>query len=448
MLIFASDIHLVDGTCAKSISPNAFTLFSERVRELAFHSSFRRDGHYDPVKQIDLVLMGDILDPLHSTLWLDGNVRPWTDSSRPEFAAKLLQVTRAILRENAEAVNTLKRLALEEIVFLPPAVKGVPDFNSREHAVPHVNIHYMVGNHDWYYHLPGPAFDAIRQEMIDAMGLSNSADNFPWELAEHEPLQNLFARYNAYGHHGDKYDKFNYDREKGRNFSTLGDVFAMEVLNRYPVVVARDVGTDLPPAILDSLRKLTNVRPALATSLWISGQIRQHAGSKALERQLKKIWDQLSDDFLQIDFVRQADKAFQFDIVDAMELVVKISKRASFNTINDVVVWVREKMWEGQISYTNHALLEPAFVDSSARYIIYGHTHHHEVIPLDAEGVPPDEENQVYFNTGTWHSYFDLAVKNLESQKFVPYQSMTYLTFYDREERGERNFEAWTGTFV
>jgi hypothetical protein len=454
MLIIVSDIHLGDGTCGRSISPNAFALFSERLRELAYHASFRSDGQYKPLEKIDLVLMGDILDPLHSSLWLDTKagdadyIRPWSDPSNPLYAAKLQQVTRAILEENQMSVTTLKRIASEEIIRLPPARNGVPDFDSREHVPPRVNIHYMIGNHDWFYHLPGKNFDAIRQEMIDAMGLSNPVDNFPWEISEHEPLQDVFARYKVYGQHGDKYDKFNYDRERGRDFATLGDVFAVEVLNRYPVAVAQQFGSELPLAIIDSLRMLTNVRPALATSLWITGQIRQNAGSDALERKLKKIWDQVTDEFLQVDFVREADKAFQFDLVDAMELVVNISKQASFKTINDLMLWIRDKMWEGEISYANHALREKAFLDNSARYIVYGHTHHHEIVPLDAEGEPPYDESQIYFNSGTWRSYYDLAVRDPEAQKFVPYQSMTYLTFYDREERGERHFEAWTGAFV
>lgn len=453
MLIIASDIHLGDGTCGASISSRAFELFANRLRELAFQASFNQEGYYRPVEQIDLVLLGDILDPLHSTLWLDSRpgdkhyLRPWSDPTQPRYAEKLRQVTREIFKENQESVQILKRLASEKILQLPPAIQGRPDIEAREKIHPRVHLYYMVGNHDWYYHLPGPAFDEIRQDLIDALGLSNPADNFPWELTEFEPLQEVFARYQVYGQHGDKYDKFNYDREKGRNASALGDVFAMEVLNRYPVVVAQQIGHDLPGAMIDSLRKLTNVRPALATPLWISSQIRQYAGETALEKKLKQIWDQVTDEFLQTPFVREADKAFQFDLVDALELVVKISKRASFSTINDLVMWVREKMWEGEISYTQHALREPAFLEGSARYLVYGHTHHHEVIPLDTAGLPPNEASQIYFNSGTWHSYYDLAIRNPQEQKFVPYQSMTYLTFYDRLEHGDRNFEAWNGAF-
>jgi len=82
MLIIASDIHLGDGTCGKTISASAFRLFVDRLRELAFNASWRTDGKYHPVEQIDILLLGDILDPLHSTAWLAKqkavacNVRP------------------------------------------------------------------------------------------------------------------------------------------------------------------------------------------------------------------------------------------------------------------------------------------------------------------------------------------------------------------------------------
>ena len=59
----------------------------------------------------------------------------------------------------------------------------------------------------------------------------------------------------------------------------------------------------------------------------------------------------------------------------------------------------------------------------------------------------PKPTNQIYLNSGTWHTYFDLAVYKPEEQKFVPYQVLTYLTFYKDNERGGRRFEAWSGTF-
>ena len=46
-------------------------LFSDRLKELAMNASWRVDGKYRPIKEIDILLMGDILDPLHSILWLE-----------------------------------------------------------------------------------------------------------------------------------------------------------------------------------------------------------------------------------------------------------------------------------------------------------------------------------------------------------------------------------------
>ncbi len=455
MLVISSDIHLGDGTTANSISPSAFHLFSNRLSETAYFASFRRDGSYHPIESLDLLLMGDILDPLHSTLWLNTApntatyTRPWTSISSPNFAATLAETTKAIINVNRESLDVLKRCANGEIVLLPPAnARGEPDTDSKERIPIKVRIHYMVGNHDWYYHLPGSAFDEIRKTIIESLGLCNDFGPFPYDLDEQPALREILKSYQVFVRHGDCYDKFNFNREKGRDHATLGDVFTMDVCNRYPIEVQNRYGNELPNGIIDSLRRITNVRPALATPLWISGQIKRHAGGTALETKLKEVWDDICNEFLQLDVVREQDKAFKFDIVDALQLVIKISKRTSFETLNDIVVWAHDRLRENGRSLAEHALQEQAFLDNSARFIIYGHTHFHEIVPLDSDGEPPHEQDQLYINSGTWRSYYDLAVKDPKEQKFVRYQTLTYLTFYKDEERGGRLFETWSGAYV
>jgi UDP-2,3-diacylglucosamine pyrophosphatase LpxH len=455
MLVISSDIHLGDGTTANSISPIAFDLFSNRLRETAYYASFRQDGMYRPIESLDLLLMGDILDPLHSTLWLDtasgavNYTRPWTDANSSHFAETVSETTKAIIDLNRESLELLRRCANGEIILLPPAnARGGPDEESKERIPIRVRIHYMVGNHDWYYHLPGKAFDEVRKVIIESLGLSNDFGPFPYDLDEHPALREMLQSYRVFVRHGDCYDKFNFNREKGRNSSTLGDVFTMDVCNRYPVEVKKRYGDQLPAGIIDSLRRITNVRPALATPLWISGQIKRYAESTALEKELKKVWDDICDEFLQLDVVREQDQAFKLDIVDALQLLIKISKRTSFETLNDIVLWVHNRLREHGRSLAEHALQEPAFLDNSAQFIVYGHTHFHEIVPLDSDGEPPDEQNQFYINSGTWRSYYDLAVKDPKEQKFVRYQTFTYLTFYKDGERQGRLFETWAGAYV
>jgi UDP-2,3-diacylglucosamine pyrophosphatase LpxH len=455
MLVVISDLHLGDGSTASSIPANAFHLFANRLRETAYFASFRKDGMYKPIETLDLLLMGDVLDPLHSTLWLDTAptapeyTRPWTNVYSPLFAAKLSQTTQAIIDENKESLEVLRRFASGETVTLPPAnAHGEPDHASKERVKVRVRTYYMVGNHDWYFHLKGPAFDNIRQIIINSLGLCNPVDTFPFELDEYPELKEMLAQYKVYARHGDCFDHFNFNPNQGRDHSTLGDVFTMEVLNRYPVAVQGHFGSMLPSALIDSLRRLTNVRPALATPLWVSGQLRRYAGSAALESELKKVWDTVCEEFLELPVVRAQDKPFVLDTVDAMEIAIKIAKGTSFETLNDLIYWVRNKVSDGERSFAEHALDEPAFKNKTARYILYGHTHHHEVISLDSDDQFAEVQDQIYFNTGTWHTYFDLATKDPKQQKFIPYQTLTYLAFYKDGEREGRQFETWSGTYA
>jgi hypothetical protein len=484
MLVIISDLHLGDGTTAASIPASAFYLFAKRLRQDA-HFASMQPGRYRPIEELDVILMGDIIDPLHSTKWLfppkgreqyltingqehiritdEGDpdyVRPWSDPSDPLFAPKLLEVTRAIIEHNHEALGIMRKLASGEYIeFDPVNENGERDGTSQGRIPLKVRFHYMLGNHDWYYHLKGEAFDRIRRELIEAMGLSNPPTPFPydlrklnsnseWEQDEAPQVERLFREYQVFCRHGDYYDPFNFNTEHGRDFPTLGDAFTMEVCNRYPEELKRKA--DMNNEVIDNLRHITNVRPALATPLWISGQIkrlsREHLITGMNESDLKRMWDDLSDKFINLKFVRSRDIPFKVDVVDKMQAAIKVSKLISLETLDNLIYKIQNRRLFGRDnSFAMNALKEPAFLDDTARYIIYGHTHHQETVPLDY-----DEHggNQIYFNSGTWHTYFDLARKNPREKKFVPYKALSYITFYKKDEHDDRNFETWTGAYA
>jgi hypothetical protein len=175
----------------------------------------------------------------------------------------------------------------------------------------------------------------------------------------------------------------------------LGDAFSVELLNRFPVVAQQRLGQELPPGIIEDLRELVNIRPTLATPLWISGQLRQNNLSLADQKKIKKVWDDMSDEFLALPFVRAADEKFKLDIMDGLELIVKLTDRFSFKNIDDVVVWIHKQFWSGEITFAKHALKEEAFLDCTAQFIVYGHTHHHEIVPLDSIPSMPRPTNQM-----------------------------------------------------
>ena len=106
-------------------------------------------------------------------------------------------------------------------------------------------------------------------------------------------------------------------------------------------------------------------------------------GHPELAKKVKTIWNKLADDFLQLDFVRERDKWWNpLDAVDKLELALKIGNTISFEKISNAVRWFTRKGKGGGESYHQHAFEEQAFKDKKA-FIVYGHTHHMEVVPLD-----------------------------------------------------------------
>ena len=91
------------------------------------------------------------------------------------------------LRSHAPSLNTTRKPSkscgsylLENSSTLTPLTEMETETSTGRSKIPlKVRFHYMVGNHDWYYHLKGKAFDQIRQEIIDAMGLSNPPISLP-----------------------------------------------------------------------------------------------------------------------------------------------------------------------------------------------------------------------------------------------------------------------------
>ena len=65
----------------------------------------------------------------------------------------------------------------------------------------------MVGNHDWFYHLRGEAYDSLRQKLVEQMGLANRPDlPFPHDVTESDELLQTMRRHKVVARHGDAFD--------------------------------------------------------------------------------------------------------------------------------------------------------------------------------------------------------------------------------------------------
>ncbi len=401
MLVIISDLHLTDGTSGTTISERAFKIFRERLREMAYEASWRIGGTYKPIEKIDVLLLGDVLDVIRSVKWLDEDVRPWDNVLSKDFLQMVQNINLDILSENDAAFEILRGLNSDNNslrITLPPEdgagnVAKIGYEPEAEGRIPvEVNIHYMVGNHDWIYHLKGEEYNKIRQSVVEAMGLANDFNKpFSHEPGESSVILNFLNAHDVYARHGDIYDPFNY--EGNRDTSSLGDAIVVELLNRFPVEVKKQLGDQLPKECMDGLREIDNVRPLLLIPVWVDALLDKTCNNQPeLAGKVKDIWNKLSDDFLKLEFVRNRDKWWNpLDAVDKLEIGLKITNNISFDKIASVIKWFTKKRKSENDSYYKHSIEEQAFKDKKS-FIVYGHTHHTEVVPLDVQ----DNKDQIY----------------------------------------------------
>lgn len=446
MLVIVSDLHLTDDTSGTTIDSNAFHIFYWRLRDLAYAASSQEiNGKevYNPIGEIHLLLLGDILDVIRSSRWLQSDVRPWHDPNSDAFSTKLKEITDAILEKNNDALTMLQSLGRSGL-----NIRKEKDSHEEKHHVD-VFIHYVVGNHDWFYHLPGPKFDAIRASIIKALGLANDpAEVFPYDTEESPAIMNICEQHQVFARHGDKFDGANFDGPD-RNHSSLGDAIVIELLNRFSYEVQNQLGPD----VAKGLKEIDNVRPVELIPTYVDGLL-QRSKNKDQAAQVRDIWNSVVSSFLKNDFVRKHHSSLKWGL--------RLSKGFSFHKLGKLVPILKAQavslmnlfpFLDGLAcklglsdEYYKSALREPVFSRPDISYIVYGHTHHHEIVPLRSGTGSGTNHEDVYINSGTWRAVFDLAKYQPKDAEFFAYHVMNYIAFFKGDERKGKAFEAWSGS--
>ena len=217
MLVILSDLHLNDGTCGALLAPGTMNLLSERLCDLAWRASWRADGIYQPIERLDMVLLGDVLDITGSQRWLKGDARPWSDVTTHAVSDTTAAIVDEILRRNVDCIRTLRSLATEATISLPPATaSGQPVLDAEEMPVA-VYSHYMVGNRDWLLHLRGSQYDVIRHKVAHHLGLVTPHNKpFAHEATECDELHEALRRHRVLARHGDIFDPLELRRRPRR----------------------------------------------------------------------------------------------------------------------------------------------------------------------------------------------------------------------------------------
>ena len=385
-----------------------------------------------------------MLDLLHSTRWCDdANARPWGNVRSPEFVEQISAITDAILVQNQESLGILSSLATEGEVSLPPMLRAARPALDGDRQPVLVRIHYMVGNHDWFYHLPGEPYNALRKKLVERLGLANRPDRpLPHDISESDELLQVMRRHKVTARHGDVFDPLSF--EEDRDASSLSDAIVLEVINRFGIEVERVLGQELPDAAVLGLREIDNIRPLLLTPAWIERVLEQTCPQPAVRKRVKMVWDRLVDGLLASDLVRRRENTSALDLVDGLSASLRFSKRLAIGWTAGTLQWLRKIRGAASDSFASHAMTEQDIRNRRAKHVVFGHTHAAELVPLDASHAEGYVLDQVYFNAGTWRRVFRQTRFGPGENEFIGLDSTGLVAFFQGDERRGRPYETWT----
>jgi hypothetical protein len=446
MLAIISDLHISDGTIGQPLPPGTMDLICERLCDLAWRASWRADGAYRPIDRIDLVLLGDSLDIMGSRRWLASPCRPWDDQQSPAVIDCVTGIVEEILRRNVDSIRTLRALATEATVSLPPATAaGQPVLEAEELPVA-VCTHYMVGNRDWPLHLKGSQYDLIRHKVTHHLGLVTSYNKpFPHETIECEQLQEALRRHRVLARHGDIFDPLSFVDD--RDTASLTDVMAIELIARFLQHVESELADQMPLATCAGLGEIDQIRPLLLIPAYMESMLERTA-PPVIRNRIKRIWDYMVEQMLHLEIVRRLCGVSNIDLMDGLAAALKFGRRDSQNWIGRTIAFMNGLRGASSMSFAQQAMAEADFRNRRARHIVYGHTHQAEIIPLDASHADGYMLSQTYFNAGTIRRCYQPTQLAAGNDELLASDCFTLLCFYQGDERSGRTYETWTGTLA
>jgi UDP-2,3-diacylglucosamine pyrophosphatase LpxH len=427
MIVFISDLHFVDSTAGEHNAPaDAFRMFLDEIRWAAERRMEKGHG----VQRIRIVFLGDIFDVLRTEQWFSVPVseRPWGSNTKKieAFANKIFD---DITTKNKETFDLLGGNLVKTLGF---------------HVEP--ERIYIPGNHDRLCNL----YPSLRKKVRQNLGIAPSDEVFEHTFQDTD--HGVFAR------HGHEYDKFNYEGGLNYRYSDymripIGDPITTELVAALPWKVMQHPAVKKLDAqerkdLRKNLEEIENVRPFSATLEWLLYRVKSNLSAK------EAIEDSVADlvkEFEKLPFVKKwyahhdkwMDWQDRADRIQAMLYLLKTFR--VFASERWLPLLDKVKEWFAKDDLLEAAPAEYTHLDSSIRYVVYGHTH----IPLQAalRLVPavPEPRSHIYLNTGTWRS---LYLRCKEGLGFIGWKNLTYVTLWTKEERGLDfpSFETWTGT--
>ena len=440
MIVFLSDLHLMDGTAGENNLPvSAFVGTFEDIAEHARNAD---------AQQIKIVLLGDTFDLIASAAWLDHDpARPWdwSDFSRPAKAADA--VLAGIIAQHQATCDFLRSVQQD------PAAHRFPC---------RVEITFVPANHDRLCNLP-----ALARRVRSALGIQPDSPAL-FENAFADAEHAVFAR------HGHEWDGWNFEGSKALSQPQyvavtpeeymqppIGDPLTTELAARLPgdvyAALAGKCSEEQRERVRDRMCDVFDVRPMASLVPWLTYHADREVPVvwKAINGVVEAIVRRLDKEtpFVTAWLKKHHNRLHPFDGAGALHYLMELLEHAGIDPLSKTLPIAQSAA--SLLPGDNHAakaLDDLRRVDAGhptlknvVRFIIYGHTHRPEQRAL---AVLPQDRQCMYLNTGTWRPTYEQC---LDKNSFATWKTLTYTILYRPGEKvsgqaiAQPQFEVWTG---
>ncbi len=450
MIVFVSDLHLVDETAGKhNVPKRAFELFME---DLDWFVSRRKS-----IKTLKIVLLGDIFDLLRTERWhVDGQGKPVALDKRPWGAGGIADQAQArkdpasadglpLFKHAQGILGEILKKNSDRLAVLRKGVAKLAKTKERK-----VTVQYVPGNHDRLVNFS----PKMRKDIRKALGAGDS--DGPFEHYAYDKDHGVYAQ------HGHEYDGYNYEggsKQEERDYLAMpiGDPITTELISRIPQVVVRMAKEAVPELTASELavlkrnfQDIENVRPFTATIEWLLFQIREN---RLLKEAIEDAVDEAIHDFNEIDYVKnwkdRHDSGLNpWDEADKLQIMLGLLENFKILPLNRIMKLVGKlkDQADSQTAYIEETRRLFNIPGTALRMVIFGHTHDPLVQAMQVvSSAGLAEGRQVYLNTGTWRPRHHRCYIG---SGFIEWKTMTYVTVYkpgEREGNKEPVFDVWTG---
>jgi len=434
MLVIVSDLLLADGSAGDhNLKPQVYVDFLDQIS--AAHAKVREHA---PQSRVEIVYLGNIFDMRRTHYWFEqGEHKPWRHHGavdkktimRPPGNAEYLQ----------RSVMLFNRIMTHENVA---PIKGIlgDKLADRFGGIEPFRL-YIPGDADRLINMS----DALRERVVDFLGLElgrggwNPAYRFPssWVDREHGVFMRHGHEWDVYSFEGDPSAPVDYDN------IPMSDLINTELFARITYEASLlQPGGGLDAAALanfqQKVQQIDNVRPASSIVKWLARHFTDASQKKLLATCIERAVANFKNQEY-VDWWLSAsghDSMFTpFDEADRIESLLAGLQNVWLGKLDAALsLYDKFSSYDPYARYIDRAAGEEVLnkPDSNVQYVVYGHTHHAEHVPLGLYGDGAQRRMVHYLNVGSMRPTHTVS---RDGRDFFVSETLDFAIFYRPEER-------------